>query len=187
MTSQPPYEPFGQPSFNPPPGRKQGMPVWGKALIGIAIGGVVLFGCICGGLIWLGATSPPMEVLAGNKLPADYVDRINELALLDAGERIELFYTDGFRSFEERCFLLTDKRVIIYQRDTPKTSVWYGDIVEIDARYSGSMFEDSTISVFRQDGSGEVLFAPGDSGGDRRMVRFLQGKAPDAESKETGP
>src|SRR5687768_14969858 len=105
------YAPYGQaygygPGGMPPggvggPAPKRGMPGWGRALI--VVGVIVLVAC--GGFLtflgYLGSVGPDTKVYTGNEVPKRFVNTARELKLLEQGESIKFFYSDGLTDIRD--------------------------------------------------------------------------------------
>ena len=82
--------------------------------IGTACGCIVLAGVIFGSLIEAGIV-PSDRVLSGDRIPPDQVAVLRSEGILDDGEEVEYFYSEGLFSIREGGSLLTDRRVIAYE------------------------------------------------------------------------
>jgi len=129
--------------------------MWAKILIGVGAGAVVMVVLMCGGLIYLGSVSPETRALTGSQLTKRNVDTIRELGLLDQGERIKYFYSDGMMSIEEGMYFFTDDKIVIYGKDRePKATVAaFGDVADVSVDFSDSWFIDGTIWIELADGT----------------------------------
>ena len=143
----------GQPQQ--PVGRRPWLPTWAKILVGVGAGAVVMVVLMCGGLIYLGSRSPETRALTGSQLTKRNVDTIRELGLLDQGERIKYFYSDGMMSIEEGMYFFTDDKIVIYGKDRePKAMVAaFGDVADVSVEFSDSWFIDGTIWIELADGT----------------------------------
>lgn len=162
--------------FDSPRSQKKGMSTLTKVLliVGLAIG-LPFVACI-GTCTYLAVTAPPIDAMVGAQVPRDYVQQLEDLGILEAGETLEYFYTDGFRSIESGVYVLTNKRLVLYSRDwsTPKVSIPLADIAKVDVTYSTSMLEDSTIIVNLKDGSVYSFPVSNTKGGDKLYFQRLQ-------------
>lgn len=105
--------------------------------------GVVLFAV----LVYIGENSPETRVLTKTEIPAEYVEGMEAIGVLDSGENIIFFYSNGFLDFKEGFYLLTDRHVILYSKDwnPPLEKVALPSIVKVDLARETSFFEDSTL------------------------------------------
>jgi hypothetical protein len=132
---------------------------------------VVLVGVL---LIILGSFVPETEVTPGRQLRAEYASVVEELGLLDPGEEILFWYSDGLFSVKEGFYFFTNKKVVVYRQDyaEPAIIVTYSEIEDIDFTRNPSFFEDSEITLILADG---VVFFPvsSDNDGDLKFVDLL--------------
>ena len=173
MSGVPPISPQSMLSPTPPPQRASG---WGKWLVIVAIVfGLGFFGMFAT-CLYIGIATPGTKVLPGRQLPSKYKTQIGKLGILEPGERIEFFYSDGFLDIEEGFYLLTDRRVVIYSKefDDPALLMPYEDIEEVDADFSDSWIEDSWINLTLADGTYASFPASTEGGGDRKMFAALE-------------
>ncbi|MBT8100884.1 MAG: hypothetical protein KJO82_14100 [Gammaproteobacteria bacterium] len=82
--------------------------------IGTACGCLVLAGVVFGSLIEAGVV-PSDRVLSGERIPPDQVAVLRSEGIVDEGEVVEYFYSEGLFSVREGGSILTDKRVIAYE------------------------------------------------------------------------
>jgi hypothetical protein len=166
MQQEPPHQqaPMQQAAPWPAPpyantGQRSGLPMWAKILIGVGSGAVIMVILMCSGLIWLGSISPETRALAGSQLTKRNVDTIRELGLIDEGERIKYFYSDGMLSIEEGMYFFTDDKIVLYgkNREPAVTLVDYEDVADITPDFSDSWLIDGTIWIELTDGTPLVM------------------------------
>jgi hypothetical protein len=160
VNPSPGYEPApwpGQP--HAAAGRRPGLPTWAKVLIGVGAAGALLVILMCSGVIYLGVVTPETRALAGTQLTKRDLDTMRELGLLDGGERVKYFYSDGLLSIEEGMYFFTDEKIVVYgeKLDPPATMVAYEDVVDITADFSDSWWVDGTIWIELADGTPLVM------------------------------
>jgi hypothetical protein len=144
------------PGHSQPPGaRRPWLPMWAKILIGVGAGAVIMVVLMCAGLIYLGSMSPETRALTGSQLTKRNLDTIRRLGLLDQGERIKYFYSDGMLSIEEGMYFFTDDKIVLYGEDRypEATMVAFGEVADISADFSDSWFIDGTIWIELTDGT----------------------------------
>jgi len=94
---------------------------------------------------------PSTVVTAGNELPEKAIETLIENKIINRGENIALFYSNGVFSYLEDGNLITDKRVISYWEENSKieiVSINLDDIKQVEVANSESIFEDSIIYVY---------------------------------------
>jgi len=170
---QPP-PPWPAPPY-PHAGRRPGLPMWAKILIGVGSGAVVMVILMCSGLMWLGSISPETRALAGSQLTKRNVDTIRGLGLLDDGERIKYFYSDGLLSIEDGMYFFTDDKIVLYgkNREPAVTLVDYGDVADITSNFSDSWMVDGTIWIELADGTPLVMPISAEAGVDQLFYDAL--------------
>ena len=156
-------------------GRRPGLPTWAKILIGVGSGAVVMVILMCSGLIWLGSISPETRALAGSQLTKRNIETIRGLGLLDEGERIKYFYSDGMLSIEEGMYFFTDEKIVLYgkNREPAVTLVDYEDVADITPNFSDSWLMDGTIWIELTDGTPLVMPISAEAGVDQLFYDAL--------------
>jgi hypothetical protein len=181
MQQEPPIQtPSQQPAPWPAPpyanaGRRPGLPMWAKILIGVGSGAVVMVILMCAGLIWLGSASPETRALAGSQLTKRNLETIRGLGLLDEGERIKYFYSDGMLSIEEGMYFFTDDKIVLYgkKREPTVTLVDYEEVADITPDFSDSWLIDGTIWIELADGTPLVMPISAEAGIDELFYDAL--------------
>ena len=154
-----PYNPRQFPQQVPggarhPPGRR-GMPWWGWLLV---LGGGSVLLC-CGGslgfLVYVGAAGPGTKVMVANEVPADSANTLRGLGVLDPGEQIRFLYSDAMLDIRNGCYVVTDRKVIVYAKDAqqPATVVPFGRIADVELVRGDSDWEDGSITLTLIDGN----------------------------------
>lgn len=120
-----------------------------KVLIGLGIAVGVLGMVIFAGVMYIGTMGPEIFVQYGHEVKDRFRDTINELALLEEGEELEYFYSDGIVSIRNGMYMLTDRHLILYNDswETPAVILPYSRLQAIGAEFSDSFFVDSYLSV----------------------------------------
>jgi hypothetical protein len=159
----------------PNAGRRSGLPMWAKILIGVGAGAMVMVVLMCSGLIWLGSMSPETRALAGSQLSKRNVETIRGLGLLDEGERIKYFYSDGMLSIEEGMYFFTEDKIVLYSkgREPAMTVVDYGEVADITPEFSDSWLVDGTIWIELTDGTPLVMPISAEAGVDQLFYDAL--------------
>ena len=140
----------------------------------------LVFGLLTFGLfatcIYVALTSPDTKVLPGRQVPARFVSQIRKLDLLEAGEQIKYFYSDGLLNIEEGFYMLTNRKVVIYSRSYDKLAILvpFADIADLDADFSDSWVVDSVIFLRLTDGTDVSFPVSVEAGGDRKMYEALK-------------
>ncbi len=172
----PGHEPAPWPGpLHPHAGRRPGLPTWAKVLIGAGATAVLMVILMCGGVIYLGRVTPETRALAGSQLTKRNVDTIRELGLLDDGERIKYFYSDGMLSIDEGMYFFTADKIVVYGEnlDPPATMVAYEDVADISADFSDSWWVDGAIWIELTDGTPLVMPISSEGGVDELFFESL--------------
>ncbi len=147
-----------------------------KAFQIIAICVAVIFVLGLGALMVIGIVSPETYIYEADEIPEKYVDRVRELGLLEDGEQIQMFYSDGLFKIEEGLYFLTDRKLALYAEewDDPRLIVPYNDVARFQVEYDDSFLNDSyiTLETYEQ---GEVSFPiSSERGRDKKFVELLE-------------
>ena len=75
-------------------------------------------------------------------------------------------------------YLVTDRKVAIYDRslDQPALMIPFSEIVAVEADFSDSWFEDSTIEITLADDTTVWFPVSSEGGGDKRVYETLKKK-----------
>lgn len=158
----------------PPPGKvRRGVPWWGWVLI--LGGGLLVLSCggVLGWVVYIGAVGPETKVYTANEVPRKFLTTIEGLNLLEPGEKLLYFYSDGLTDIRNGFYFVSDRKVVVYRQDAgsaPATVVPFARIQDAQIQRTDSFFEDSTITLVLDDGS-EVAFPV--SGELDRDMKFL--------------
>jgi hypothetical protein len=158
------------------PGRATAVGWSVRSVLATALGSVLL------AFTTSGFFGPPTKALPAGEIPDAYVESLVEAGVLDPGERVEFFYSNGLFSILEDGNLFTDRRVVSYETADGELSLaaaGYDEIRDIDVEYSEG-FEPSTVTVSTQDGGEFVLLVSAEDGRDHEFVEQLQQHLPQA-------
>ena len=140
--------------------------------LGIPIGTVLLILLAVGVMTGVGVLKP-LAVIEGNKLPrGDLAFLINE-GIIDPEEEIELFYSTGMTSIQNYGSLLTDKRVIAYERVEGQLSVYavlIEDVVDVIVAQKGDFFNYTVVEIWTVYGDGISLSLPPEDNEDGTFI-----------------
>ena len=125
-------------------------------------------------IIFLGL-GPPTEVVPGKMLNKKYSSFIREQGLIEHGEEIIYWYSDGFPGFKNGFYFYTSDKVIVYCKDwdDPVISIPFSMIEDIRFEHNPSFFIDSMIILTLYDDT-EVHFpVSSEKGGDKNFYNTL--------------
>ena len=144
------------------------------------------FGCGCGAAlaalvgfmaIYALFFAPPLGVVSHEGLRAKDLEVLEKLKLLDEGEKIIYFYTQGVLSIREDGNFYTDRKVVSFKSDGDDgmyiETAGYDEIEELQPEFSTSWLEESTVTVSRNDGSDFVLYMSPDEKESRKFYNRL--------------
>jgi len=146
-------------------------------ILGICLAGLIGLGVI--GVMVLGYRSPETYVYPGKQVPKRYMKEIRELGLLEEGEKIAYFYSDGMLDIKEGLYFVSDRHLVLYCKDweEPKTIIDFENITKIDAEYNDSFLEDTYVTVETVSGL-EVSFpVSSERKRDEKFVQHIASKA----------
>jgi hypothetical protein len=156
---------------------KTSKPGLGIKVLAIAAGLVVfVIVAVFALLVYIGSEGPSTSVVPGRQIPKEYRSTIQTLDLLEEGEQILYFYSDAMVDIEEGFYLLTDRKVAVYDNewDPPDVRIPFSQIEDLDITYDESFWTDSTVLLVLTDGS-EVWFPlSSDDGGDKKFFEALE-------------
>ena len=106
--------------------------------------------------------------------------QIEDMVGVMADERFKFFYTDHPFSYTANGFLVTDKRLISYEKTHEDVIVMdcaYEDIEEIEIEEGTSFIADTQLLVFpRGRAEGFTLLFSADESGDRIVINYIESK-----------
>ena len=129
-----------------------------------------------GALFVLGSVGPSTSIYTGTQLPAKFVTKVQSLQLINEGEPIQYFYSDGIFSIEEGLYFLTDSRLALYCKDwvEPKIILPFARIESVSAEFNDSFFEDSVVHVTSKEGAELYFPLSSENGLDKKFVQALE-------------
>ncbi len=151
-----------------------------KSILGSVVGVVVVALYGFGFLMDTGVV-PSDRVQTHSEIADKHMDVLLTEGIIDQGEQIEHFYSEGLLSVREGGSVLTDRRVIAYAEDEDD-ELWifefaFDEIVSIEQVQEGTMFD---YAVYLVNGEGEdnylELWLPHENGDAARFVGALQAK-----------
>lgn len=122
--------------------------------IGMVFGGLLTLVMVFGALIEAGVL-PSDRVLRGHQIPEDHFAVLMEEGIVEEGEIIEYFYSEGLLSVREGGSVLTNKRVIAYEENPDEGIDIYQlnneEIVDVNLTQEGDTL---TFAVYTVSGQG---------------------------------
>ena len=153
-----------------------GIPAGVLLLLVVALGAAIEFGL---------ATST--RVVTGEELSDSQRSFLLEQGILLPDEKVEFFYSVGLFSIEDEGNLLTDQRVVSYERLEDGLAIYASRSDELSAVNiveEGKGTTNTVLEIWRTDGEGfRVQLSPEESG-DLRFLRRLRERIPAAAASE---
>ncbi|EKK7180248.1 hypothetical protein PON68_004549 [Vibrio alginolyticus] len=108
------------------------------------------------------------------QIPENYLEKINELDLLETTEKIEYLYTDALFELEEGLYFVTNKHLVVFnQRWEPRAYIIpFESIRKVEIDYDYSYINDSVMTVRTLE---HVLSFPlsSNEGRDKAFMKYL--------------
>jgi hypothetical protein len=148
--------------------------------IGTAFGVLVLVGVVFGILMEVGVV-PSDRVLQGKDIPADQYQVLKTEGIIEDGEVVEYFYSEGLLSVREGGSILTDKRVIAYEKNNDEGielyQIFHEDISSIEMTQEGDTLNFAVYTVNgEQDGDWLDLWLPHEYGDGEKFAAAVRAK-----------
>ncbi len=151
-----------------------------KSILGSVVG--VVFVALYGfGFLMDTGVVPSDRVQTHSEIADKHMDVLLTEGIIDQGEQIEHFYSEGLLSVREGGSILTDRRVIAYAEDEDD-ELWifefaFDETISIEQVQEGTTFD---YAVYLVNGEGEdnylELWLPHENGDAARFVGALQAK-----------
>ena len=141
--------------------------------IGIGVSSLVIISIGC--LTIIVSSWPETEVVPGRMLKKKYLSFVEEQRLIEDGDEIIYWYSDGLSDFKSGFYFFTKERVVAYCKDweDPAIIMSFNIIDDIYFKHSHSLWEDSTIYLTLNDDT-EIYFpVSNEKGGGRRFYKTL--------------
>lgn len=127
-------------------------------------------------LIIIGTFAPETHVYLGQQVPKKYKSAMKKLDLLEEGEKIKYFYSNGLTSIKSGLYCITDKKLIIYcdAWEEPKILIDFLDITHLSFEKDSSFLGDSYIYLITNKGD-EIQFpVANEKGRDQLFYNYLK-------------
>ena len=146
--------------------------------IGSMVGFVLVAGMIFGMLMDAGIV-PSERVLAGSDIPADQIEVLLTEGIVNEGEVIEYFYSEGLISVREGGSILTDQRIIAYEENENDEldifEIRNEDVVSVELVQQGDTLNYSIYTVSTgNDDEWVDLWLPHENGDAERFVAAVK-------------
>jgi hypothetical protein len=118
-----------------------------------------------------------MTVVNGDRLSSRDSAFLVEQGIVTPNEKIDFFYSDGIMSILEDGNLLTNMRLISYEKGEEDYEIYAEEIEKVSGfrvYKSERFFENTIVEIKTSDGSAFHLFLANDSNGDERFILELK-------------
>lgn len=141
--------------------------------IGIGFSSLVIISI--GYLMFISSFWPETEVVPGRMLKKKYLSFVEEQRLIEDGDEIIYWYSDGFTDFKNGFYFFTKEKVVVYSQDweNPAIIVPFNVVDNIYFKQSNSFFEDSLIVLMLNDDTEVWIPVSNEKGGDKRFHKTL--------------
>ena len=136
--------------------------------------------CVAAGL------APPEQVIAGSELRPSYRDLLRSEGLIDAGEEVLYFSTEGLWSIREGIDLVTSRGVVSWADLGAETYHEVAGYDEIDDIRWTREPDRTVVEVETIDGRTIILYASPTNGGDIELIERLEVEWQTARGGSTG-
>ena len=129
---------------------------------------------------------PNTAVVSGDRLWQSDLKRMQRAGVIEPGDEIRYFYSDGFLSVMEDGNGITQRHVFSYWREEngsiTSEAADFSDIDDIDVT-PGKFSENTIVNVKRKDGSDFLLFLSSEDSGDDRFIKELRQRIGDGQTE----
>ncbi len=149
-----------------------------------AVGFVVVLGVLALGVLGVlmdTGHAPSGRVLSAQEIPDNQYQELIAEGIVEEGEIIEFFYSEGLLSIKEGGSILTDYRVIAYEQDEEgEIQTYYVDNDEIESVTLVQQGDAMQYSIYEVKASGDEnwlqLFLPHENGDGERFANAVKAK-----------
>lgn len=122
---------------------------------------------------------PGNIVIEGDKLAQTHSRAISEIITLEEDETVKFFYASGLFSFTAAGAIVTDKRIVSYEKIDGTMALdeaRYENITELEAVMSGSWVDDSQIGVYTTNENYVSILLSAEEQMDKPVLRYIEKK-----------
>jgi len=139
----------------------------------------VIFGTLMIGLMFLGLFGPPTTVVPGTELSQRQVQLLQDNAIVDPDEQILMFCSAGIFSILENGSLVTNTRVIAYEKLGEDISIYdarYHEIADIIVEEKGNDWINTLVKIALANGDFFFIYLSAQDQGDERFLEIIHQK-----------
>ena len=152
-------------------------PKW-SYFLGIPIA-MVLLAAIGYALMIAMGVFPSTDVIDGSELSRSNSEFLIREGIVKPNETIQLFYSTGLTSILDDGNLLTDKRIISYEKIDGKLSVYAArveNVSDVKIIQNGNFLNDTIVEIWTIDGDRFRLFLSAENRGDKRFINAIKNR-----------
>jgi len=121
----------------------------------------------------------PTKVVPGSELTPRQTQLLQDNGIVESDEQILMFYSQAVFSILQEGNLITDKRVISYEKE--EEDIWiydarYHEITDIRVEQKGNSSKDTIVKIALADDGYFLLFLSAEDQGDDKFLGILQQK-----------
>jgi hypothetical protein len=121
---------------------------------------------------------PSTKVVPGSEMSSADLDYLRSAKIIESDETVLFFYSTGLFSMQDEGNVLTDRRVISYEKESEDSELTiaatpFARIKDIGVEYGESTFDDTIVTVTQEDDEEFLLLLSTEEKGDRRFVDRL--------------
>ncbi len=142
-------------------------------VVGVVLGVLIAMLIVLGLLVETGFV-PSDRVLTHDDLPVKQLETLIQAGILETGERVELFYSEGLVSVTEGGSILTDRRVIAYDGDSIY-DIAIDELASIELVQEGDFLNFAVYRVYSKTEDGWLeLWLPHEHGDAERFANAVR-------------
>lgn len=137
-----------------------------------------LFFLILGTFYTIGVLGPETHIYLGQEVPGRFIEKVNELDLLEPEEKIKYFYSDALMDIKEGLYFVSDQKLVVYSTlmEDSVSIIPFEEMINLRVYFDESFFEDSYIYVETSDGYEIGFPLSSEKGRDKLFYSYLQEK-----------
>lgn len=146
-----------------------------KALKILGIGSGILIFLVVAWFVALLNNGPDTSVYLGAQVPKHFMNDVRKLGLLEEGETIKFFYSDGIFDIKDGFYFVSDKHLVIYSDvwEEPASVFTFDEIISLDVEYNDSFLDDSMV-YFETETYAMSFPVSSEYGRDKQFVEYLE-------------
>lgn len=130
--------------------------------------------------------TPNSLVESGTDLGTTKITQLRDAELIQADEEVLFFYSEALFSILEAGNILTNWRVISYEKTDGELDVYWAsfdEILEIEVIEEGDFITDTTLYVYTESGDDFFLLLSAEEDGDQKFIEELLKRIPEGTTE----